>query len=237
MLKTQIAGLFGLVLGITACTSTGEIADPFERRATWFSFISGEDIARTCQDDGFDQYRFVYVADRSIQVRIYDLRLYTDRQPELRSRVVPALFSDWLKVQNNGWADSTTSPTDAIEVIPLEAALPILTELNKAGWSTLPPPVGQKIASHSYFWLASGCEGGQFYFQAWDYPDKSFLDLAFPELLFALDTTELRPKTHPTDGVRRIHNGLSPRKGFSRKEDERELYNMTVTETGIIISQ
>ena len=226
-------GLLGALLLATGCVSTGEIDNPLTRRATWFSFLSGADIAQACRNDGMDQYRMVYVADRRQQVRVYDLTLAPNRPPELRARVMPVNATDWLAVQSGSGFDRPLSPTDSLEILPLEAVLPILTALNQAGWSMRPPTVGQKIASHSYFWLASGCEGGQFHFQAWDYPDANFLALDFPDLLFALDTTTLRPRAHPTDGQRRTFDRIRARVGYSLKEDRRELYNMVVTETGV----
>lgn len=226
-------GIVGIVLLATGCISTGEIDNPVMRRATWFSFVSGGDIAQACQNDGMDRYRMVYVADRREQVRIYDLTLAPDRQPELRSRVMAVNVSDWLRVQNRSGFSGGLSPTDQLQSIPMEAALPILEAMNKAGWSMRPPPVGQKIASHSYYWLASGCENGAFHFQAWDYPDPEFLALEFPELLFALDTTTLRPRAAPSDGQRRIFDRVRPRVGYTNKDDRLELYNIVVTDRGV----
>src|SRR6185312_888965 len=50
-------------------------------------------------------------------------------------------------------------------------------------------PSGLTLYSVDFWWLAAGCADGEFHFAAWVYPDPGFMQLKFPELLFALDET------------------------------------------------
>jgi hypothetical protein len=45
------------------------------------------------------------------------------------------------------------------------------------------------LYSAGFWWLAAGCQDGQFRFAAWTYPDPGFARLGFAEILFAHDAT------------------------------------------------
>lgn len=229
------AAACGLAL-LAGCASSGDINNPVERRLTWFSFISGEDIAADCAVSGRERYRLTYIADREIQVRIYDIDAALAPDAQLRSRVITAAANDWFPWPILSDPGQPFRPNEAIAPLPQDDLDAVRGALVDAGWSTTPPPVGRLIASHSYSWLAAGCRDGAFHFQAWEYPDPEYLALAFPAMLIEADGNEIRPRAEPTDGERRVFNAFMGRTGDNMPSDGRELYNMKVGPTGVSIS-
>ena len=53
------------------------------------------------------------------------------------------------------------------------------------------PPVGKILASHSFYWLVSACEGNRFHFNAWTHPSPQFANLRFVKILRRLDGTKV----------------------------------------------
>lgn len=200
---------------LAACQTSGEIDNPAQRRATWFSFLSGEDIAAECIASGREQLRLIYYADRDIQVRIYDIDLGLRPEPQLRSRVLTFVANDWFPLPILTDPTRPFRPFESIANLSIESAEAIVTELRDAGWATQPPPIGRRIASHSYAWLIAGCIDGQFHYQVFEYPDEEFLNFRFPAVLFDLDTTEIDVAQHPNDGIRRRYS-----QGFGSTPDE-----------------
>ncbi|MDW3207071.1 MAG: hypothetical protein R8L07_16150 [Alphaproteobacteria bacterium] len=232
LLLAFTAGIAGL---LAACTTDGEIDNPAQRRATWFSFISGDDIAAECEASGRERYRLTYLADREIQVRIYDIDADVAPAPQLRTRVLQVAASEWFPLPLFEDPSRPFRPYDSVTTLP-EADLDAIREdLLAAGWSTEPPPVGRKIASHSFAWLVAGCRDSAFSFQVWEYPDAEFAGLNFPDVLFAVDNSAIDVVPPPTDGERRTFNRFMGRTGSNTPTDGRELYNMQVGPRGVTL--
>ncbi len=202
--RLLLAFLVPMILG--ACQTDGEIDNPAQRRATWFSFLSGEDIASDCVASGRDRLRLIYYADRDVQVRIYDIDLDVTPEPQVRSRVLTFTANDWFPWPILTDPTRPFRPFESVARISPDAAQDIVQELLDAGWWTDPPPIGRKIASHSYAWLIAGCHEGRFAYQVFEYPDDAFLDFRFPATLFANDTTDIDVTPYPDDGVRRTYS-------------------------------
>jgi hypothetical protein len=231
----SIAVVCGLAL-LAGCATSGEIDNPAERRFTWFSFISGEDIARDCAATGRERYRLTQIADREIQVRVYDIDAGLAPDTQLRSRVLAGAANDWFPWPILTDPSRPFRPHEAVAPLPPEKLTAVRDALVAAGWSTRPPPVGRLIASHSYSWLAAGCRDGQFHFQVWEYPDADYLSLGFPAILTETDGNPIRPRPEPTDGERRTFNAFMGRTGGNMPTDGRELYNMKIGPNGVTIS-
>lgn len=234
MISKLATSLTGLAL-LAGCASSGEIDNPLQRRATWFSFISGEDIASECVASGRERYRLTYIADRDIQVRIYDIDAETSPAVQLRSRIMTVAASDWFPLPILTDPSRPFRPYDSVTNLSDADFETIEADLLQAGWSTQPPPVGRKIASHSFSWLVAGCRNGEFSFQVWEYPDPAFQDLKFPDLLFAADTSGIRLAPLPTDGERRTYDAFTGRTADNMPGDGRHLYNMEVGQAGVFI--
>jgi len=221
-----------IALLATACTSTGEIDNPMERRFTWFSFISGEDIQASCTETGQEGYRLIYQADRAIQVRIYDIDPTVTPVPQQRSRIMTVAANDWFPWPILTDPTRPFRPYDSVSPLTPAQVDAVREDLLKSGWSTRPAPVGKRIASTSYTWLVSGCRNGIFSFQAYEYPDPAFQNLKFPDILFGADASGYKVVPAPTDGKRRELSILETT-GRKGQEEAQNLYNMLVTETGV----
>ena len=174
------------VLGLAALASCtwrgGDIGDPLERKAHWFSFVEGDDIRATCDAGTPDRYRLVYNAVYDEQLRIYEL-------DALRRLLV-------IRVVNQGSGARLSSadllaPWRAVEAkVQLDQGR--YDELVRAfgrGGMFAPPPVGLELPSRSYFWTAAMCKDGRYAFTAWKHPSAAFAAMGFDRELFALDTT------------------------------------------------
>lgn len=225
-----------LALGLLAgCTTSGEIANPAERRATWISFISGEDIAAACDAGGRERYRLTYYADRDIQVRIYDIDPNAGPAPQLRARILQVAASTWFPWPVFADPSRPFRPYDAVSTLTPDQMSAIRDDLAENGLGTQPPPIDRKLASHSYFWLAAGCRNGEFSFQVWEYPDESFRSLRFPEILFDADATGIEVVPPPEDGERRTYNAFMGRTGDNQPGDGRTRYNLRVDPRGVTL--
>src|SRR5262245_39277258 len=68
------AALWLLPATLLGCQYTGGVENPVARKFTWFSYVGGDDIRRSCTPSSQPQYRLVYNAHWQEQVRAYDLR-------------------------------------------------------------------------------------------------------------------------------------------------------------------
>ncbi|NMM44363.1 hypothetical protein HH303_07725 [Rhodospirillaceae bacterium KN72] len=226
-----------LLAGCASITqSNGEIDNPVQRRAVWFSFISGEDIQRSCASDGRERYRLVYIADRTVQVRIYDIDPLTTPSPQQRSRVMTVAASDWFPWAITEDVTRPFRPHTGITNLSDADMDALRTAFAQDGLGTRAPPIGRKIADTSYSWMGSACIGGTFHFQAWEYPDADYTGLRFPEMLFAKDPTGIRIEPSPTDGKRRVYDRFKPPVWDNDPWRHASHYNMEVHETGVTIS-
>jgi len=180
--------LFCAVLVLGACEYVERPENAFERRFTWFSYLSGEDLKESCRTHGPPRYRFIYNAIFTEQVRIYEINGFPDDgggmidAEVLSSDVSPEflqLFPNWP------WSGKRA----VAEVNDVEMKL-LRTSLEASGFydST---PVGKILDSHSFYWLVSACEGNRFHFNAWAYPSPEFDNLRFVDVLRRLDGTRI----------------------------------------------
>lgn len=178
--------LMTLALATTAlagCTYTGgDIGDPLTRKATWFSFVGGDDIRASCQPGTPDRYRLVYNAVYGEQLRVYEtdsvrrtLSAKVVGPDNLTQVSVDDLLAPWR-------AKAATAPLSPADWQDLR------DQLKQAG-AFGPAAAGLELPSRSYFWTAATCQDGKFTFTGWRHPDQSFTQLAFPATLFRLDGT------------------------------------------------
>ena len=232
-----ILALPALLAGCASVTqSYGEIDNPIQRRAVWFSFVSGDDIQRSCASDGRERYRLVYIADRSVQVRIYDIDPMTTPAPQQRSRVLTVAASDWFPWAVPDNASGPFRPRTGVTDLTQDEMSALRAAFAQDGLGTRTPPVGRKIADTSYSWLGSACIDGHFHFQAWEYPDADYTGLSFPAMLFAQDSTGIRIEPSPSDGKRRVYDRVRPPLWNNNRLEHASHYNMEVFETGVTIS-
>lgn len=195
-LLARVSALLAVVAGLASCTwSGGDIGDPLERKAHWFSFIEGEDIRASCAAGTPDRFRLVYNGVYDQQLRIYEV-------DALRRLLTIRVVSPGSAARLS--SDDLLAPWRAVEAtVQLDqAGYDRLVDSFARGGMFAPPPVGLELPSRSYYWTAALCKDGRYGFTAWKYPSATFAAMGFDADLFALDTTGIavnQPKEVPYD--------------------------------------
>lgn len=185
-----------------ACTYAGSNDNPILRKATWFSYVGGDDIRRDCRPGQYDKYRLIYNGTWDEQVRAYDLVRSATGQGALLFTTVFAGGSigivQLLDPYAGPWGGvHTDRKLDETQYRDLVAAI------ERSGLGQ-PSPAGLRLHSESFYWVAISCVGGQFHFNAWDYPDR-IKQVVFDRPLFALDNTGVAVNpVHPYDWSARM---------------------------------
>ena len=156
------------------------MGNPFYRKAQWFSFVEGADIAGACTDGAPERFRMVYNALWEQQVRVYEwdstaktLKISVIRSGNVAQITLDDPLSPWR-------ADVASIPLDQAGYDGLAASL--------AGSGAFgPPAVGLELPSHSYYWTAASCRQGKYTFTAWAYPSAAYAAARFPAALAAQD--------------------------------------------------
>ncbi|WP_119462303.1 hypothetical protein [Rhodospirillaceae bacterium SYSU D60014] len=173
-----------LLLAVAGCSYRGNIDKPIARRLTWFSYIGGDDIRAACGPGMLDWYRLVYNARYEEQLRTYEVvadgaggailvaRVLGSTAP---LHVVGAPLSPWRWARSEARLDEATFA--AFEQTMVDSGF------------FEPLPVGLRLFSGDFWWVATGCIDEAFHFGAWRYTPDHAADLDFPAFLFVHDAT------------------------------------------------
>lgn len=177
--------LLACASALAGCTyRSGDVANPFTRKFTWFSFVGGEDIRATCAPGSPDRFRIVYNADWYEQVRIYELGAAGDPLA-LEQRVIGApdtgviSLGDPLAPWRGGTATAQLTPAQRDAFLAAFQA--------SGGYDT--PHTTLTLEADDFYWTAASCHGGVFHLNAWLYPSDAYRRLTFVGWLAAVDTT------------------------------------------------
>ncbi len=174
------------------------MGNPFYRKAQWFSFVEGADMASTCAGGTPERFRLVYNALWEQQVRIYEwdstvktLKISVIRSGNVAQITLDDPLSPWR-------ADVASIPLDQSRYDGLIASLAGSGAFGR-------PAVGLELPSHSYYWTAASCRQGKYAFTAWAYPSAAYAAARFPAALAAQDPgreTIAQPAPIPFDPIR-----------------------------------
>lgn len=172
------------MMALAACSYRGPALTLLDQRATWFSYLNGDDISAACARGGPDRYRMVYNADFNNQVRGYDVLPARDGGAVLRQVIDRGLT----------FTPGGVSPAQLFTPIEAETRLApveveVLERLLEQSGVFAPPPVGLRLDSRSYYWLVTGCRNGHHFLTAFVYPSERFARLRFVPFLAAHDGT------------------------------------------------
>lgn len=192
--------LSAAILSACAYNSAGNqgsgagIDNPVERKFTWFSYLDAADIRNSCAAGGPDQYRLVYNGQYNDHLRTYELSSTPQPQVKARARGTSgnlldmgfSSFDDLLGPWNFRHSQTALSAAEWSQLRDL---------LHKSGFAE-GNQEGLRLHSQDFYWLASGCEGGKFYFNAWaDKPGAiSLTRTKFLDFLLKHDSTGLSYK-------------------------------------------
>ncbi|SLN43583.1 hypothetical protein [Oceanibacterium hippocampi] len=223
--------LLFVALVLAGCTADGRAGNPVSRIATWFSYLNGDDLRARCDPGAVPRYRFVYNAVYLEQVRIYDLAPADNGAFLLDSKVTAGRLPATLEIDENGirfpgLAGETRRLIGGGDVAQLFQALA------DDGFGR-PTPRGRVLHSDSYYWLAMGCHGGRFVYQAWSWPEDRLGSLRFADRLLAHDDTGVKAKA-PRDSDF-LTPGSRPRGGGRANEDNGPYFSLQVGDNGLNI--
>jgi hypothetical protein len=219
-----------LALLPAACTYRGDIDDPTTIKATWFSYLNGDDIRARCVEGAPLQYRLIYNADYDMQLRSYEVTGDGTGGAQLVSRV---LGKSGLVVSEMSFEDPLGFARWKRSDAPLGTS--VVERLNavlEASGAFAPAPRGLQLFSKETYWITNLCRDGRYYFNAWRFPSDRFDAISFDELLFALDETGV-PVREPVA----VPVGASAKANVPRRQesvDERGNYfNVKVGDNGL----
>lgn len=215
---------------LTCCTYRGDIDNPAAIKATWLSYLNGDDMRAACVEGAPLQYRLIYNADYDEQLRSYEVTGTPAGEARLVTRVLGSsgivlnemTFSDPLGFAR--WKRSE-APLAASVVQRLDAAL-------EASGAFEPAPEGLQLFSKETYWITNLCRDGRFYFNAWRFPSDRFEAISFDSLLFALDETGV-PVREPVA----VRVGTSAKLNAPRRQESDDTrgnwFNVKVGENGL----
>lgn len=183
----SLSATLAVALAFAACTYQGGVEDPISRKFTWFSYLAGDDIKSNCRPGEPARYRLVYNAVWDEQVRAYDLRRSaTGTGAVLFSHVFGgggSVASVDLRDPTAPWRGAT-----ADKRLDEAAYIELVRAIEASGFGAA-PPVGARLPSWAFYWVASACADGRFHFNAWRHPSERFAGIKFDRVLFNHDAT------------------------------------------------
>ncbi len=201
------ARFLAIVAVVAGCTYRGDIDNPATIKATWFSYLNGDDLRAGCVEGAPLSYRLIYNADYDRQIRSYEIVGDSSGGAQLTVRVAGESGLDVSKLRfDDPLAFARWTRSDALlgasVVERLDAAL-------EASGAFAPAPRGLQLFSKETYWISNLCRDGVFSFNAWRFPSDRFDAIRFDDLLFALDETGVAvraPVAVPVGTSARLHS-------------------------------
>ena len=172
------------LIGIAGCAyQGGGVANPLTRRATWFSFVAGNDIRAACTPGAPDHFRMIYNGLWTEQVRIYELGAAGPRRLDERIIGQPTVDDFSLTDPLAPWRGDGGSVT--LTDNQYDALLHQL-DISDAYHS---PTSTLTLRADAFYWVAATCHEGVFHLTAWLYPSAAFDHASFTAWLAGIDNT------------------------------------------------
>ncbi len=185
-----------------ACAQGQPIDNPLTQKASWFSYINGDDLRAACGPGSAEEYRLVYNGRYNEQLRTYEVQGLQSGTGILTARAQgPANVSSMPL--NDVLAPWRWKKAQAL--MSAEEMGQFRQALVQSGFFE-DPPVGEQLNSPGFYWVAVACIDKRIYFNAWQHPSPRFDALTFPQLLFAKDATQMpvNPPRELTPGQRNV---------------------------------
>jgi len=233
-ISRRLVGWLGValwIIGLSACTYRGHIDEPVTIKATWYSYLAGDDVRRTCVPNGLPRYRLVYNGRYEEQVRSYDMVGLDGGGARLVSRVVGPMRAFAI----------ISNPFDLQDPWRWTKSEALLTPQGFADFKAVLDDSGLRrrrsgttdLLSTEFYWIVSGCEAGEFLFNAWRFGSERYEALRFPEVLLSYDETgvELNPP-RPVSPLDRL--GANRPQGLRASDDTPHIFRVRVGPDGLV---
>ena len=192
--------------------------------------MNGDDIRARCQPGSPFEARLVYNGNYQEQLRSYEATANPDGTGTLVTRVLaggPAIdlaqlsLSDPLKQWRWTKSEEEVAPAEG------EAFVGSLRESGAFG----PAPEGLRLYSNAFYWVVSGCQDGQFFFNAWQYPSERYAAITFPRFLQQHDATDI-PFNPPRK--RNVAENFASSSSKVADNASKRIFQLTVGENGLV---
>jgi len=200
-----------------------DIDNPAVQKVAWFSFLDGNDIREACAALGPKapaRYRLIYNGQYEKQLRVYEIDGIPSGGANLHVRTKGGTnLADWW-IRDTAdllapwrWRESTAA-------LSSEEMAQFHKALTESGYGS-GAPQGLRLPSQDFYWVASGCEAGQFHFYAWRAKKGRLDDAKFQDFLLRHDGTGLALKQPYVLGVEESSyrpaggNGRNPSANFT----------------------
>ena len=197
MKRNLVRNAAWLVLLLTAaaagCAYRGPATNIVDQRATWISYISGDDVRARCLAGESDRYRLVFNADRTRHARGYDIWDVREGavMDQMVDRGIVFDFGENLDVTQLGMPGRARAVLSESDFAEFESLL-------EASGVFDPPPEGLRLASIGFYWIISGCKDGRFFLTAYYFPSDKYQQIRFDSFLQSWDRTGIRYPVPPT---------------------------------------
>lgn len=153
-------------LAVVACSYSGGIENPLTRKATWFSYLNGDDIRERCGEapERFE-VRLIYNGNFEEQVRSYEIRGEPGGGARLTARAMPEDAGNLLKFRLRDPLATGRWKT-ATRTLDAEARDRLTRRLADSGVFARAPS-GIDLKSWGSYWVSIACRGGELTFNAW----------------------------------------------------------------------
>ena len=217
--------VFSPLLLAVGCAYQGNIDKPYTQKATWFSYVGGDDIRERCVP-GVTEYRLVYNAVYDEQIRSYEIKGQPGGSAEMVSRVQEGHGLRGSKISLSdplaqfGW-EKSIKRLSAAEVSELEGLL-------KVSGAGEPHTKGNRLRSDDFYWVSALCYDGAFVYNGWKKTSEGFEHLAFMPFLLKHDETGI-----DVNSVRDVGTKNAARMHQSKAE-QRKHFDLEVGENGLL---
>jgi hypothetical protein len=172
----------------SGCSYSGGVENPLTRKATWYSYLNGDDVRDRCAryPDRLE-VRLIYNGNFTEQVRSYEIngdgvggaRVVARAMPEDAGNLLNFRLSDPLATGRWEKATVTLNPDERDELV---ASLADSGVFQRA-------PSGIDLKSWGSYWVSIACRDGQVFFNAWKDGSERWDQQQLLQIVQRLDAT------------------------------------------------
>ena len=212
------------------CAYSGGIENPATRKATWFSYLNGDDVRNRCATDpNRFEVRLIYNGNFKEQVRSYEIggdgvggaRVTARAMPQDAGNLVNFRLSDPLATGR--WEQATVT-LDQPEREQLVARLADSGVFQRA-------PGGLDLKSWGSYWVSIACRQGEVFFNAWTAGSARWDRQELWQIVRPLDNTGVPVyQPHPA----RFEDSPTVQRGRNDRRQTQIHFLMTTGDNGLV---